>query len=91
MYGGKHVAESDTVFVFVSEKEGRQVATLQNERGAVLSLRGARIGFKVSLAAIARRRRHDAEHAVIRPMDDLPDSRQRASPLPDTSASPFIL
>ena len=64
MYGGKHIAKGDTIFVFASENEGghglvvRGVVTSATaiEKKAVVARQTPRVSITVERSAVAKRR-----------------------------------
>ena len=82
MYGGKHIAEGDTVFVFASENEGGQGLIA---RGIVTSAQGIakkrgigrqtpRVSITVRRTAVAKRRLGRSE---LKPFTDWNDGQPR--------------
>jgi hypothetical protein len=69
MYGGKHIAEGDTVFVFASENEGGQgliargvvvsAAAIARKRG--IARQTPRVSVSIRRTALAKRRLGRAE------------------------------
>jgi hypothetical protein len=80
MYGGKHIAKGDTIFVFASEKQGgpgliacgvvTSVTTLAKTRG--LTRQTPRVTITVRRTALAKRRLGRNE---LRPFSDWTDGR----------------
>lgn len=78
MYGGKQIAEGDTIFIFASEKDGgsgliaRGVVTSVKsvERKNGVARQTPRVSITVRRAALARRRLGRAELREFRDWDD---------------------
>jgi hypothetical protein len=60
MYGGKHIAKGDTVFIFASENEGGQGLI---SRGVVTSVEAGPKETRHPPANAARQHHHQTDHA----------------------------
>ena len=80
MYGGKHIAEGDTIFVFASENEGGQgliARGVVTSAEAVAKKRGVvrqtpRVSISIKRTALAKRRLGRGE---LKPLTDWKDGR----------------
>lgn len=80
MYGGKHIAEGDTIFVFASENEGgvgliaRGVVTAARSvaKKAGITRQTPRVGIAVRRTAVAKRR---LGRSQLKPFSDWQDGR----------------
>jgi hypothetical protein len=80
MYGGKHIAEGDTLFIFASENEGGQglvargtvTSSIAVARRPGVGRRTPRVSITVKRTALAKRRLGRAE---LKPFADWHDGR----------------
>src|SRR5262245_29963841 len=85
MYGGKHIAKGDTVFIFASENEGGRgliasgvvtsAKAIANKRR--VARQTPRVSITVRRAALAKRRRGRNK---LRPFSDWNDGRSETEP-----------
>ena len=83
MYGGKHIAEGDTVFLFASENEGGQgliargvitsAAAVPRRRG--IARQTPRVSIDVKRMALAKR---PLGRAALKPFNDWKDGRPQS-------------